>query len=116
MRKFLAAAGMLLILVALVTGLSLWTGAGPLAALLGATPGDGARPQGPAWKTVAAPNPSPDYNDLRAVAAASPSEIWAVGTYGTEQYALTLIERWDGAAWIHVPSPSIPSYSNHLYG
>src|SRR5262249_8045454 len=61
-------------------------------------------------------NPSKVYDELHAVDATSPNNVWAVGTFGTEDYALTLTERWDGTKWSHVPSPSISEYSNHLYG
>jgi hypothetical protein len=71
---------------------------------------------GPAWRVVQSPDPSKEYSELHAIAATMSGEMWAVGTNGTEEYALTLTERWDGKAWTFVQSPSVPEYSNHLHG
>ena len=71
---------------------------------------------GPAWRVVQGPNPSKDYNELHAMSATAPNNIWAVGTLGTEDFALTFITRWNGIGWNQMPSPSIPEFSNHLYG
>lgn len=70
---------------------------------------------GLAWRVVAGAQPSKEYDELHGVAALSPNDAWAVGTLGTEQFALTFIEHWDGQMWQHVESPSVPQYSNHLY-
>lgn len=122
-RKLLPA---LLLLAACVAALAAagWVGAGPLAGVMRALAGGGAAsflaardvPRcGPAWRIVESPNPSKTYTDLRAVAALSPDNVWAVGVYGaTEAYAQTLTLRWDGVRWSHVPSPSVPRYSNHV--
>lgn len=107
--------------VVILAGLSWWTGVGPLAS---STPGlaphairPGDIPRcGPFWRVVDGPNPSKDYNELHAIAAMSPRDVWAVGTFGTEEFALTLVEHWDGTRWSHVPSLSVSDYSNHLYG
>lgn len=47
---------------------------------------------------------------LTGVAAASPSDIWAVGVKGDD----TLIRHWDGSAWTLVPSPNVDGASNKL--
>src|SRR3954454_19335726 len=99
-------------LAAIVGGLVWWANAGAQGTHL---EGDGAAPCGPGWRLVAGADPSKEYNELHALAAVSAGEVWAVGTYGTEEFALTLIERWDGARWSHIPSPSISGYSNHLH-
>jgi len=105
-------------------GISWWSGAGPVADALRTLAGGGEpafiKPEdvpacGPAWRVVESPNPSDEYSELRAVAALSPRSAWAAGTKGTEEYALTLVERWDGARWSEVPSPSVSNYSNHLH-
>ncbi len=106
--------------VGVLAGLSWWTGVGPLAFTSGSAP-HATRPGdipscGPFWRVVGSPNPSKDYNELHALAATSSEDVWAVGTFGAEEYALTLIEHWDGARWSHVQSPSVSDYSNHLYG
>jgi hypothetical protein len=55
---------------------------------------------GAAWKQV----PSPvTKGTLEAVAAATPSSIWAVGVTGVGD---TLIMHWNGTAWKRLPSPS----------
>jgi hypothetical protein len=55
---------------------------------------------------------------LDAVAVASPSDAWAVGTYRASGWAHTLIEHWDGTAWTVTasPNPGGPSANNYLYG
>lgn len=53
-----------------------------------------------AWTVV--PTPSPDSTadySLRGVAAASASDVWAVGG--------ALIEHWNGTAWSIVPAPAV---------
>ena len=58
---------------------------------------------GTAWRRVPSPDPRPGDDDaLSGVAAASVSDIWAVGHAGDK----TLIEHWNGEAWQQVPSPS----------
>jgi hypothetical protein len=51
---------------------------------------------------------------LTAVAATSPTDAWAVGasTAGGLPSQKTLIEHWDGAAWVRVPSPTPTSGDN----
>jgi len=68
---------------------------------------------GTAWSEV--PSPSPGGNGttvnagLTSVAAVSPTDAWAGGTYAdlldTYSYK-SLIEHWNGTAWSEVPSPS----------
>ena len=121
MRKNLLIALLaLLTLAGALAAFSYWTGTGPVAQLLGAAEGSDGQPRaaptcGFYWRTMEPANPSKEYDELHSVAAVSPVEVWAVGTYGTEEYALTLIERWDGTKWTHVASPSVPQFSNHLY-
>ena len=68
------------------------------------------------------PTPSPNaINTLKAVAAVSASDIWAVGsqitstTDGISQYR-TLVEHWNGTSWATVPSPNSGTGSNELTG
>src|SRR5436305_11528244 len=107
-KNLLIALLALVCLAALLGGLAWWTGGGTLS-------GKAAGPCGPGWRIVPGADPSKEYNELHALAAVSSTEVWAVGTYGTEEFALTLTERWDGTRWSHVPSPSIAGYSNHLH-
>jgi hypothetical protein len=65
--------------------------------------------------TIQVPSPNPggtsdtSLSTLAGVSAAAPSDVWAVGEYGSGQPAApvdTLIEHWNGAKWSTVPSPS----------
>jgi hypothetical protein len=61
---------------------------------------------GTAWTVVPSPNVAGLNNQLTAVRADSPTDIWAVGesfATGTEQ---TLILHWNGQKWAQVASPS----------
>ena len=66
---------------------------------------------GTAWTQVPSlnPSPAPFTNRLIAVAATSPSNVWAVGDYigsARPHATLTLVEHWNGTTWTQVPSPS----------
>src|SRR5262245_10821484 len=67
---------------------------------------------GSAWKVVPTPSPDTDINFLRAVSAASPGDVWAVGFTGGN----TFILHWSGTTWTQVPSPSPSSNTNDLSG
>jgi hypothetical protein len=71
---------------------------------------------GTAWKRVPSPNAHSDENYLRAVAATSATNAWAVGEYfirgGTADR--TLILRWDGTAWQRAASPNPGTADNFL--
>ena len=70
---------------------------------------------GTAWKQVPSPSPGSDINSLNGVAAVSSCQAWAVGEYlNTKGPYHTLIERWNGAAWQQVPSPSPGIIGNTL--
>ena len=88
-------------------------------------PGDGTgltlieRWNGSAWQIVASPNPTApfNYNFLRGVTCSSPSKCWAVGYYFADGANRTLIERWDGSAWLLVDSPNTSAtQNNYLIG
>ncbi|MFL5735110.1 MAG: hypothetical protein ACJ78Q_18295 [Chloroflexia bacterium] len=106
----------LLGLALIAGGVAWWLSGGALPGVLGGSVGgDSPGPCGPGWRIVEAADPSKEYNELQALAAVSTQDVWAVGTYATEEFAQTLIERWDGTRWFHVPSPSVSGYSNHLH-
>jgi hypothetical protein len=72
---------------------------------------------GHVWTVVAITNPNSYHNELRGVAAISPSDAWVVGEYqvmGIKDG--TLIEHWDGHAWTVVPSPNPGNESSNLWG
>jgi hypothetical protein len=65
---------------------------------------------GSAWNIVAGASvPCTGCNAnsaLSSVAARSPADAWAVGSYTDGTADLTLIEHWNGSVWQQVPSPS----------
>lgn len=59
---------------------------------------------GSAWSVVPSPNPSSTYNHLLGVAAVSANDVWAVGDFNAlGGHGRTLMLRWNGSAWVHVP-------------
>lgn len=65
------------------------------------------------WSQVRSPSPGRNGTEANAslvsVAAVSPTDAWAVGSYADllhHNSVKTLIERWDGARWSQVPSPN----------
>src|SRR5581483_688766 len=62
---------------------------------------------GTAWSVMPTPSPTTG-NVLSAVSAASPTDIWAVGTRTdiATTSIQTLVEHFDGATWKIVPSPN----------
>src|SRR5215218_4729365 len=70
----------------------------------------------PGWQFVSGPNPDADKSYLKAVAALSTSDAWAVGYSVTGNTAETLIEHWDGTQWTIVPSPNASGPGNILSG
>lgn len=71
------------------------------------------------WHVIPSPNAAPEVvtstNELKAAAAISANDVWAVGNYSDGNGQLrTLIVRWDGKEWKIVPSPSMDGH-NRLY-
>jgi hypothetical protein len=57
------------------------------------------------WRLIPSPNPAQTQPiDLLGVGAASPMDVWAVGSQGSP-YPTSLIEQWDGTTWRLVSSP-----------
>jgi hypothetical protein len=73
---------------------------------------------GRAWKRVASPNAGgvTAQNRLLAVAAVSPSSVWAVGARVNATSVAALIEHWNGRAWKLVASPNLGRYGGGLQG
>jgi hypothetical protein len=71
---------------------------------------------GTAWHHVESPNTDEVYNELAAVVAVSPNDVWAVGQYSNHGSGdcQSLIEHWDGTSWQQVPidEPGIASRLN----
>jgi hypothetical protein len=60
---------------------------------------------GTSWSVVPSQNASIN-DELRAVAAVSSSNVWAVGQFISGANVQTLIEQWNGASWSSVTSPA----------
>jgi hypothetical protein len=65
------------------------------------------------WRRVASPHPGPPAqwdSRLSGVAAVSPRDVWAVGSYNRvkpgHRSHPTLVLHWNGKKWKQVPSPS----------
>jgi hypothetical protein len=69
------------------------------------------------WAVVASPNIGSADNLLEAVAASSPNDVWAVGSYDTGAGGAiqTLAEHWDGATWTIVPTPNAAPSGSFLH-
>jgi hypothetical protein len=69
------------------------------------------------WRIVPSPNGSRfGDNTLVQVSAGSATSAWAVGYHGGAGTFRTLIQRWDGARWAVVRSPSPSPFDNVLAG
>jgi hypothetical protein len=80
---------------------------------------------GNVWSQIRSPNPlsgtDTDQNWLTSVTALAANDVWAVGRYGNHDNGRldqTLIEHWNGARWVVVPSPDPggSSQDNDLWG
>jgi hypothetical protein len=77
------------------------------------------------WVSALTPHVGGGANELNAVLALTPNDVWAVG-FSTpdapprQSATLTLIEHFDGASWTVVPSPNVGPHSvnqsNRLLG
>jgi hypothetical protein len=68
------------------------------------------------WNRVLSPDVGTNTNILYGVAAISPKDVWAVGSYASGHRGLTLVEHWNGKHWNVVASPNVGSGSNTLLG
>ncbi len=67
---------------------------------------------GTKWSILTSPNGGTRYDELRALAVVSPTDIWAVGmtqTSGSTIRNLTMIQHFDGTSWTIMPSPNRPN-------
>jgi len=74
-------------------------------------------PKNGVWTQVPTQDPAgpSSRNVFFAVAATSTSNAWAVGQYGGVPES-SLIERWNGSAWLQAPSPDPSAVQNELHG
>jgi hypothetical protein len=70
---------------------------------------------GATWTIVPTPTPSRG-GQLNAVAALSPTDVWAVGGYSTNNVGKTLVLHYDGTSWTAIASPSPSSNESVLSG
>ena len=72
---------------------------------------------GTQWSIVPSPNPGNYLNYLYGITATAPNVAVAVGYYGDQgQPGATMVLRWDGGQWTHLPSPSPGLALNLFYG
>jgi hypothetical protein len=68
---------------------------------------------GTKWSLVTAANPGSSFNDLQAVSAASPRDVWAAGDQlGADLPYTTLTEHQTGTTWSAVASPNGTTSTN----
>lgn len=76
---------------------------------------------GKAWSVIKSPVAGAIGTQLSGVAAVSPRDAWAVGTYcprdciNSQQRSLALILHWDGTRWTRVKTPSPCAGMNFLH-
>jgi hypothetical protein len=74
---------------------------------------------GTQWVDVTSPNVGTNSNELSAVAAASNSDLWAIGNYYNDSLVppahQTLTEHYDGTRWTIVSSPDVGTTDNFLW-
>ena len=70
------------------------------------------------WTIIPSPSPGTfGLNTLYAVAANSPTDVWAVGSFtNIGEFAQTLALHWDGTSWQLIPSANVAGSNNELYG
>ena len=70
---------------------------------------------GNSWSSVASPNVSGTLNSVfYGVSCTSTTDCWAVGYHYTGSYNQTLIQHWDGTAWVIVASPNTSSTQHNV--
>jgi hypothetical protein len=73
---------------------------------------------GTTWTRVATPNLGTGHNDLTAVAAHDPNDVWAVGLSEATGSSIlkNLALHWNGSAWAAVTTPSPSTLGQFLTG
>ena len=67
------------------------------------------------WRVKSSPNVGTVPNNyLLGVAAPSSTTAWAVGDLNNSGNTSTLVDRWNGTAWKHQPSPDVGLSNNEL--
>jgi hypothetical protein len=79
-------------------------------------------PSGGGWKVVSSPMRGTNDNSLGAIAASSPTDVWAVGNFlpdtaaSNQDATLTLANHYDGRTWTAVPTPNAGPNFNTFFG
>jgi hypothetical protein len=73
---------------------------------------------GSSWAIVPSPSPgTAGHNQLHAVSASSPSNVWAVGSVmHSGGFIQPLVLRWSGAGWNVIPAASAPGEHSAFFG
>ena len=66
---------------------------------------------GSGWQIFSGTDLSSTYNDLWDVAAITPNDVWAVGTYNDPGTSRSQLLHWNGTNWSHTTIPIIPGGS-----
>ena len=68
------------------------------------------------WAMVDSPNQGAGDNFLAGIAAINANDIWTAGNYLDDASALhhTLVERWNGSAWVVMPTPAPGGGNSYL--
>jgi hypothetical protein len=81
-----------------------------------------ATPSADGWTVVTAPTVGTNDNSLGAVAASSPTDIWAVGNFlpdrpkSNQDATLSMADHFDGHRWTHVPTANDGSNFDTFFG
>lgn len=67
------------------------------------------------WTGVPPVSPSASGDTLASVAARSPCDVWAVGTYRGSSAYQTLVEHWDGTSWTFMLSGNPGGFNQNSY-
>jgi hypothetical protein len=73
---------------------------------------------GTTWAIVPSPDPADHYNELNAVTASAPNDVWAIGQalpYVPGQYEVLSLH-WDGSTWTLLTPPQYGGADNIAYG
>jgi hypothetical protein len=72
---------------------------------------------GVSWEVRTAPTPGTGDNELYAIEAIAPNDVWAVGQWrnGSVEHFQTLFLHWNGTTWSQVPGANPGPTGNQLF-
>lgn len=71
---------------------------------------------GKGWSLIRNPADGWVYSSLTDVSAASPTDVWAVGSHSEEGITTPLALHWDGVRWMRVRTPPPPGTWREFFG